>query len=477
MRRRWYWFIRKSGYYKRTAIWGLAVFFLLLFFWAVRGPVFEAGRKIYDSYGVRLAGRIMKQACPALFGAEEDGAAKSWLLRESPLLAALSESQGNAYERLLAESGRNGENGEKSAGGDGALTGEENAAGSEQDAAGDASGQENTAGPGASAGQGSSFAGGTGAQGNPAGQENAAGNQPGAGKEDAGTPENGSQDAAGTDMTAAANAAASPGTIGEKISEKAAEPAFILEKLADYDYLMKNFYSVHPTTTAGRDVMNAEKFLSMDFSIDKEADGPQILIYHTHSQEEFSDFSENPEATIVGVGTYLAGLLEEKGYEVIHDTSVYDLRDGKLDRSQAYTYALDGITGILQKYPSIEVVLDVHRDGVAEGTHLVTEVNGKPTAQIMFFNGMSQTPDGPIEYLPNPNRDANLGFSFQLQLKAAEQFPGFTRRIYLKGLRYNEHVRARAVLIEVGAQTNTYAEAKNAMEPLSEILDAVLGGG
>ena len=140
MRRRWYWFIRKSGYYKRTAIWGLAVFFLLLFFWAVRGPVSEAGRKIYDSYGVRLAGRIMKQACPALFGAEEDGAAKSWLLRESPLLAALSESQGNAYERLLAESGRNGENGEKSAGGDGALTGEENAAGSEQDAAGDASG-------------------------------------------------------------------------------------------------------------------------------------------------------------------------------------------------------------------------------------------------------------------------------------------------------------------------------------------------
>ena len=178
----------------------------------------------------------------------------------------------------------------------------------------------------------------------------------------------------------------------------------------------------------------------------------------------------------MGVGAYLAELLEAKGYQVIHDTSVYDFKDGKLDRSQAYTYALEGITGILQKYPSIEVVLDIHRDGVAEGTRLVTEVNGKSTARIMFFNGTSQTPDGPIEYLPNPNRDANLAFSFQMQLKAAEQYPGFTRKIYLKGLRYNQHVRARAALIEVGAQTNTYEEAKNAMEPLSELLCGVLKG-
>ena len=120
--------------------------------------------------------------------------------------------------------------------------------------------------------------------------------------------------------------------------------------------------------------------------------------------------------------------------------------------------------------------MDIHRDGVAEGTKLVTEINGKPTAKIMFFNGISQTPDGPIEYLPNPNREGNLAFSLQMQLEAAEQFPGFTRKIYLKGLRYNLHVRPRASLIEVGAQTNTYEEAKNAMEPLAEILDAVLSG-
>ena len=274
--------------------------------------------------------------------------------------------------------------------------------------------------------------------------------------------------AAGENAEAAAEAGLGS---GQKASSD-----FLLKKLADYDYLMQNYYSVHPTTTADRELMNAETLLGVDLTLEKDPENPQILIYHTHSQEEFIDYPENPEATIVGVGTYLAGLLEQKGYGVIHDTGVYDVRDGTLDRSQAYTYALEGINGILQEHPSIEVVLDIHRDGVAEGTKLVTEINGKPTAKIMFFNGISQTPDGPIEYLPNPNREGNLAFSLQMQLEAAEQFPGFTRKIYLKGLRYNLHVRPRASLIEVGAQTNTYEEAKNAMEPLAEILDAVLSG-
>ncbi len=262
----------------------------------------------------------------------------------------------------------------------------------------------------------------------------------------------------------------------EVISTKTPAPSLIREKLADYDYTMKHFYSVHTTAAAGREMIDAERFLAMDFAIGRESDEPQILIYHTHSQEEYADYPENPEATIVGVGAELARLLRERGYNVIHDTRVYDVRDGKLDRSQAYTYALDGISGILQEHPSIEVVLDLHRDGVAEGTRLVTEVDGRETAKIMFFNGTSQTPDGPIEYLPNPNREANLAFSFQMQMEAAERYPGLTRKIYLKGLRYNQHVRARTSLIEVGAQTNRYAEAVHAMGPLADILDRVIGG-
>ena len=152
------------------------------------------------------------------------------------------------------------------------------------------------------------------------------------------------------------------------------------------------------------------------------------------------------------------------------------IRRGGVDRSKAYNYALDGITNILQQNPSIEVVLDIHRDGVGENLHLVTQVDGRDTAQIMFFNGLSQTPEGPIEYLQNPYREDNLAFSLQMQLGAAAYYPGFTRKIYLKGLRYNEHLRPKSSLIEVGAQTNTYEEALNAMEPLSELLDMVLQG-
>lgn len=248
------------------------------------------------------------------------------------------------------------------------------------------------------------------------------------------------------------------------------------EQLADYDYMMKHFYSIHTSATAGRDLMKAEEFLAEDFTLTGGNDKPQILIYHTHSQEEFADYAGNPQATVVGMGTYLAELLTKKGYSVIHDTSVYDLHNGKLDRNKAYTYALEGISGILQENPSIEVVLDLHRDGVNSKLHMVNEVNGKPTAPIMFFNGVSQTPEGPIEYLPNPYRKQNLAFSFQMQLDAAAYFPNLTRKIYIKGLRYNLHLRPRSALIEVGAQTNTYQEALNAMEPLSEVLDMVLQG-
>ena len=261
------------------------------------------------------------------------------------------------------------------------------------------------------------------------------------------------------------------GTTSRPITGK----TYVIEQLADYDFLMKNFYNVHTSTTAGRVLMNAEKLLEKDLTINKDGEGPQILIYHTHSQEGFADSGAGE--TVVAVGERLTELLEARGYEVYHDESVYDLVNGKLDRSKAYTYAGEGIETILEQHPSIQVILDIHRDGVADNLHLAAKVDGKSTAQIMFFNGLSQTPDGPVEYLENPYREDNLAFSLQMQLNAQAYFPGFTRKIYLKGLRYNLHLRPRSALIEVGAQTNTFEEALNAMEPLAELLDMVLQGG
>lgn len=249
-------------------------------------------------------------------------------------------------------------------------------------------------------------------------------------------------------------------------------------QLADYETLVRNFYAIDANTMAGSDQLSVEKLLGMDMTLPQEGDGPQILIYHTHSQETYADYAAgNKKATVVELGNRLTALLEEKGYQVLHDTTSYDMAAGKLDRNHAYNYALDGIMGILQKYPSIQVVLDLHRDGVKESLHMVRTVNGKATAPIMFFNGMSQTPEGEIEYLKNPYKTENLAFSLQMQLLAEEEYPDLTRKIFLKGLRYNLHVRPRSALIEVGAQTNTLEEALNAMEPLADLLDQVLGGG
>ncbi len=251
------------------------------------------------------------------------------------------------------------------------------------------------------------------------------------------------------------------------------------EQLENYDYLLRNFFIIDSTTSADGSLINASGLLDVDMSIEKDPEKPQILIYHTHSQEGFADSREgNPEDTVVGVGNYLTELLEDQyGYQVIHNTDTFDVVNGEIDRNSAYDYSLEVVGQILEEYPSIEVVIDLHRDGVAEDRRLVTEVKGKPTARFMFFNGLSYSAlNGEVTYLPNPYVQENLAFSFQLNLEAAQYYPGLSRNIYLSSLRYNLHVRPRAILLEAGAQTNTVQEVKNAMEPFAEILDRVLQG-
>ena len=251
-----------------------------------------------------------------------------------------------------------------------------------------------------------------------------------------------------------------------------------LEELSDYEYLLSHFYTVEPTTAVTAQELDAEKLLAEDMTIDRTVDGPQILIYHTHSQEGFADsVPGDPSTTIVGAGEYLAELLRNRGYKVMHVTSVYDLIDGELDRSEAYSRAEEEISQILAEHPSIQSVIDLHRDGVAEGTRLVTELNGKTMARFMFFNGLSRTrKNGPIEYLHNPYIEDNLALTLQLKLTCDQYYPGLARNIYLKSLRYNLHLSPKALLIEAGAQTNTLQEILNTMEPLADVLDTVFGG-
>ena len=249
-----------------------------------------------------------------------------------------------------------------------------------------------------------------------------------------------------------------------------------IEKLRDFDYLLSNFYTVDSSTMIGPEQLNADDLLSRSMKIDNGTGGPKILIFHTHSQEEFADsIPGDPATSIVGIGDYLTELLNTKGIETIHDTGVYDIINGKLDRSNAYENAEASVRPILEANPTIEVAIDLHRDGVAEGTHLVTEINGKPTAKIMYFNGLSRSrANGDIDYLYNPYIQDNLAFSLQMQLKSETLYPGFARHIYLRAYRYNLHLLPKSLLVEAGAQTNTVEEMKNAMEVLADTLYHVI---
>ena len=251
--------------------------------------------------------------------------------------------------------------------------------------------------------------------------------------------------------------------------------------MENVDFLKQNYYLVDSRTALLEGDIKPKEFLEKDFSIDNSQKGPKVLIFHTHSTEGFidSDMSKDMNEGIWGVGEELKNILEKKyGIEVLHDTGRYDIVDGKGQILGAYERMEPAIEKILQENPTIQVVIDMHRDGLPENVHLVTEIDGKQCAKIMFFNGMCRlNQDGaikPTEGLANENLQDNLAFSLQMQTTAQSLFPDFTRRIYLHAYRYSLHMKPRSLLIEVGSQINTKQEAKNAMEPLAEILASVI---
>lgn len=247
------------------------------------------------------------------------------------------------------------------------------------------------------------------------------------------------------------------------------------EEYTDMEIVRKEFFAIDATTEIEDERIDPKILLEKDISLSEGNGGPQILVYHTHSQETFADsIPEDPNTSIMGAGEYLTGLLQDTyGYEVLHHKGEYDVET----RDYAYSYALPNIEAILAEYPSIEVVIDLHRDAVAEDTKLVSQQNGKTAAQVMFFNGLSHTKkQGDIEYLENPYIDDNLAFSFQMQVLCNEYYPGITRRIYLKGYRYNMHLCPKSLLIEMGAQTNTCDEVKNTLDIVAHALDMCLSG-
>jgi len=258
-----------------------------------------------------------------------------------------------------------------------------------------------------------------------------------------------------------------------------------LAQLEDFTYVRTRIFLEDPSTMLLPGDIDVHEFINADLRIDASLPGPHVLIFHTHSTEWFVDTGRegalyDPMTGIMGVGHYLAQVLATYyGLEVLHHTGRFDVVEGRPHIRGAYERMEPVITQLLADHPQIQLVIDLHRDGVREGGGPFTQyLNGTPTARLMFFNGLSRRnvngEPQPVAWLPNPHQRENLQFSFQAQLAANYLFPGFNRRIYLRAYRFSLHMHPRTLFVEVGNQYNTLQEAKNAMHPLAAIIAQVV---
>jgi stage II sporulation protein P len=244
--------------------------------------------------------------------------------------------------------------------------------------------------------------------------------------------------------------------------------------LRDLGTLRNKYYSVDKKTGMTADMFDIDKLMSTDVHIEKSSTQPKVLIFHTHAHEMYADSADGEG--VVGAGELLKETLEnEYGVKSLHITDSFDVVDGQLQILGAYERMEPRIKQILEENPSIEMVIDLHRDGVAENVRLVSEVDGEKCAKFMFFNGLCKkvNADGtlsPTEGLENPGIEDNLALSLKAQMCANELYPGLTRKIYLNAYRYSLHLKPKSMLIEMGAQTNTEEEVRNSVKRLAKIL-------
>lgn len=250
--------------------------------------------------------------------------------------------------------------------------------------------------------------------------------------------------------------------------------------LSDPSYLLKTFYTGDADLELDTNFMsrwNFKELAERTIRLDDTVKGPQVLVFHTHVKETYREEGENGKG-VATVGEELCKVLEEKyGIETLHVTDNFHGENGTVDG--AYERMEPVIQNVLRENPSIQLVIDLHRDGVNESTRLVTNINGKPTAKVMFVNGVCLRRDlegniVPHKQLSNEYLEDNLALSLQSQMQGLTYYPTLMRKIYLKSYRYSTHMKPNSMIIEVGAQTNTLEEAVNAAEPIADIIAKVL---
>ena len=211
-----------------------------------------------------------------------------------------------------------------------------------------------------------------------------------------------------------------------------------------------------------------------------ETNQPQVLIYHTHTSESFLLYdtgyyyesfyprSTDPTQNVCAVGEEITKQLNAAGIVTIHDTTSHDYPS----YSGSYYRSYDTVSEYLKKYPSIKVVLDIHRDGIGSETQRskpVFTVNGKKAAQMMILAGYNY--DGSDEF---KDWEYNLRFALQIQKTAQEKYPDMVRPLNFGDFMYNMNINTGSLLIEIGADSNTLEEVRYTGYLLGEVLTDVL---
>ena len=205
--------------------------------------------------------------------------------------------------------------------------------------------------------------------------------------------------------------------------------------------------------------------LKADDGVQLSGDDVQVLIMHTHGSEAYTpdpfnnytptdtDRTTDTNYNVVRVGDEIADILESRGIKTVHSRTLHD----SPAYNGSYNRALEDITAYIKKYPSIKVVIDVHRDAMVtqNGTKYktVAEVNGETTAQLMFVCGT----DG--GGLVHDSWRKNLSFQMKLQDRLNTEYPGLMRPINIRDERFNQHVTLGSMLLEVGTSGNSLPEA------------------
>lgn len=257
-------------------------------------------------------------------------------------------------------------------------------------------------------------------------------------------------------------------------------------KITEYKYGKSNATDVYENIwvnnkTAEHDIdIAAELKKEVDLKIENKSD-PIVLIYHTHTTEGYQTLdlgwysnsvvtrSNDPATNMVRVGDEIAEQLEEAGIGVIHDTTIYDTT-----YSGAYYRSEDQIEKYMEKYPSLQVLLDIHRDAIKNPdtgvmTKPTAEINGKKAAQIMIVSGCE---DGGV--VGFPDWEYNLRFALNLQKECEDKYPGLVRPLFFCSRQYNMHKSHCSLLIEMGSDANTLDEAAYSGRLLGDALSSML---